>query len=314
MEYRKLIAFGKNSYVVSIPKAWIKQHKLVKGDVLHLQEGTNQIILKPGIEKSEEEKTVKISVDGKSISQIERELVPSYVNNHKTIILSGNEIKSKASEIAPLIQNLIALEIMEQDSSKIVAKDFLNMKEISIKDLVRKMDMIVQAMVQDTITMFEEDSYENINHRDKDVNRLSYLAFRAIHHGLENPSGMHKNHGLSPIDLFRYHILVSHIELIGDEARRIARYMGRIKLPKKKQQEFISLLKRGQDVYCTNIKSFFSNEPELAHKVAANKKDLLQDCEKFYLDNREIQWIAYLVDRLKRFIGSSHKMGRVTYQ
>ena len=38
MEFRKIIAFGKSSFVVSLPKAWMVAHNLVKGDVVYLEE------------------------------------------------------------------------------------------------------------------------------------------------------------------------------------------------------------------------------------------------------------------------------------
>ena len=45
MEYRKLISFGKNSFVVSLPKSWIKQNKLIKGDLIHISDNGSDLIL-----------------------------------------------------------------------------------------------------------------------------------------------------------------------------------------------------------------------------------------------------------------------------
>ena len=45
MDYRKLIAFGKNSFVISVPKQWIKQNKLNKGDLIYLDESGPNLIL-----------------------------------------------------------------------------------------------------------------------------------------------------------------------------------------------------------------------------------------------------------------------------
>ena len=45
MEYRKLISFGKSSYVVSLPKSWVVQNKLKKGDLLYFDEKEKDLIL-----------------------------------------------------------------------------------------------------------------------------------------------------------------------------------------------------------------------------------------------------------------------------
>ena len=38
MEFRKLMAFGNSSFVVSVPKAWVEKNRLKKGDVLVVDE------------------------------------------------------------------------------------------------------------------------------------------------------------------------------------------------------------------------------------------------------------------------------------
>ena len=45
MEVRKLIQFGGNSYVISLPKKWIKLHSLEKGDPIYLDFDKDRIIL-----------------------------------------------------------------------------------------------------------------------------------------------------------------------------------------------------------------------------------------------------------------------------
>ena len=314
MEYRKLISFGKSSFVVSIPKPWINKQGLKKGDVLYFNENENNLILSTEEKEMYEDKEKLINVDGKTISQIQRELIPAYINNFKKITLSGKEIKDKAREIEPIVQNMIALEIMEQTSSKIIAKDFLNMNDISINNLIRKMDIITRAMIDDCGNMFNEDTYENINHRDKDVNRLSYLVYRVINYGFDRPSFAVKQFKMSNHELVKYHLLAYIIESIADESRRIARYMRKVKLSKEKQRKFISLFNSAKENYVETMKAFHTHDINLALSVADTKKALMGSCENFYLENSNIQWIAYLIDRLKRMIGSVHKLGRLVYQ
>ena len=38
MEFRKLISFGKTSFVMSLPKGWVVKNKLKKGDLIALEE------------------------------------------------------------------------------------------------------------------------------------------------------------------------------------------------------------------------------------------------------------------------------------
>ena len=47
MEYRKLMAFGNSSFIVSVPKAWVEKNRLKKGDVLMVEQKPNELILAP---------------------------------------------------------------------------------------------------------------------------------------------------------------------------------------------------------------------------------------------------------------------------
>ena len=315
MEYRKIISFGKNSFVVSIPKPWIRQNKLGKGDLIYIEENETYLVLHPRPkENQKEERTITITVDKKSISQIQRELIPAYINNNRTIILVGEDLKKKAATIEPIIQNLIALEIMEQTSTKIVARDFLDMKDISIMELIRKMDVITRAMLEDCLNMYEEDTYTSINHRDKDVNRLSYLIFRAINFGFENPTYMLKKYKLDSHDLLHYYLLTHHLEATADDVRRIARYMQKTSMDPENQKKFTSLLAKAKQNYLDTLKAFYTQQTDLAQKVAERKANIIKECEQFIEKHKQDEWIGSLVTHFKRLIANIHKLGRIVYE
>ena len=61
MEYRKLISFGKSSFVVSIPKPWINKQNLKKGDVLYFEETEENLILSAKEKETDEEKKTTIN-------------------------------------------------------------------------------------------------------------------------------------------------------------------------------------------------------------------------------------------------------------
>lgn len=317
MEYRKLISFGKSSFVVSLPKSWVVQNKLKKGDLISFDELGNSLQLFPreAHENNEEEKEFTIAVDGKNLEQIQREVIPAYINNYKTIILRGKELKEKAVEINKIIQNLIALEIMEQTSDKIVARDFLDMRDISISNLIRKMDTIIRAMIQDSVQTFKEDNYENIMHRDKDVNRISYLVFRVVKYGLNNQTFLLKKYKLNVLDLFNYQWLVTYLEAIADEVKRTSRYMRLSKkLPDKEKKEFERLYSEVMASYLDTMKAYHTNNISLAHSIAGKRPQLIQACEDFFLRNASVQWVGHLTDRLKRMLSDIHHLGRIIYQ
>lgn len=315
MEYRKLISFGKSSYVVSLPKSWVRQNKLNKGDLIYFDEKEKDLILSIHTgDKDKKEKEITINVDGKGIRRIQREIISAYIKDYKTITLLGEELKDKAKEIQATIQNLMALEVMEQTSRKIVARDFLDMNNISLFNLVRKIDVIIRAMIEDCEKMFGEDNYENISHRDNDVNRLSFLVFRIIDFGLNNSSFMYKKHDLTSQNLLHLWWFVFNLETVGDEVKRIARYMKQVKLDKKQQEKFLVLLAEAKEGYLKMMKAFHNHDEDLAHAVLESKEEIIHECENFYLTNRKVENVGLLVEKLKSMITTMHNLGRVIYQ
>ena len=314
MEYRKLISFGKSSYVVSLPKSWVQNNKLEKGDLIHFNENGFGLVLCPKKVDGKKEKEIKINVDRKSMRRLQREIISAYIKDFKTITLVGSEIKDKAIKIQDTIKNLMALEVMEQTSQKIVAKDFLDIQNISVFNLIRKMDVTVRSMLEDCGKGFDEDNIENIHLRDQDINRLSFLSFRIIEYGLENSTFMYKKHYLDNKKLLSLWWLVFNIEKIGDGVKRVARNMREVNLDVKEKEKFLELLSEAKNAYSDLMKSFHNKEKETTHKMLEAKYDLIEKCEDFYLINKNRENVGLLVEKLKTMVVSVHNLGEVVYQ
>src|SRR5210317_127486 len=124
MDFRRIIAFGKSSHVVSLPKHWLNENNLNKGDLVYLEQDFDKLIVMPK-EKNEEkeERKAVINVDNKEFKLIKREISSAFINYNDYIVLKGKSLPKYAKDIVKVIHNLIALEIMEQSAEKIVARD-----------------------------------------------------------------------------------------------------------------------------------------------------------------------------------------------
>ena len=313
MEYRKLISFGKSSYVVSLPKPWIGQNKLKKGDLIYMEEnGQNLMLSKSTVKDGEEEKTKVINIDGKSFPLIMREVNSGYIQNYRSIILKGKEIKDKVKEIQQIFQNLIALEVMEQTSDSVVAKDFLNMDQVSIEELIRKMDIIARTMLNETISSISKDNYGNINERDKDVNRLYFLLYRAVLYNLEHLSNAMKKYKLGPADLLNKHFIGFYIEGIADEARRTARFIRQVKGGAKDKATLISFLGKVEQHYINTMKAYYDKDVEYALKQSDSKALLNKELDVIDSKSQDLNFVT-ATSRIRRLISYVHSLGRLVY-
>ena len=284
METRKIISFGNSSYVISMPKSWVRENKLKKGDLLNVEEKKDELVIFTGQnEKKEEPKSIVILVDHKDTDMVRTEVVSAYLNNYDIIEIKG-EIKGSLEKDAPkikaILRNLTGMEIIQQDSTKIVAKDLLNLKEISIPTLIRRMDNIVRSMIIDSIDCLKEDHYESIYERDLDVNRLVYLSYRVLRAAMMDTK-LAKALGETNVQLLSDWIMVTKLEKVGDKSKRIARHMRCANLTEEEKKELESILNSIKDAYYDVMKAYYKREIETAFRIEVINKEKIARCNQF---------------------------------
>lgn len=284
MEFRKLIRFGKNSYVISIPKPWVEKNKLKKGDTIYINENLDglQINVREKKKISEQIRAIIINTKAKALNQIQTEIVSAYLAGYNIMEIRGEDISKDAPKIKAILKELAGIELVEETSSKIVAKDLMNMEEISIKVLIRRIDLLIRGVIDDLIKSIDEDQYESIFQRDIEVNRLNYLTKRVIRFACDNEK-IREKFKKKAIDLIGDWRISGYLESIGDCTKRIARALNKVELKPKGKKElenlFILLKKRYLDV----MKAYHTKDLNLTLKIELESKKrlkLINDFEK----------------------------------
>jgi phosphate uptake regulator len=305
MEYRKIIEFGKSSYVISLPKSWLSQKNLKKGDVVYLDSEGDNIVLYPGESKQEgDSRKVTINAAGMTPNEIKLHLISKYIRNFDEITIVSDDMKSKAKDIRTIVHDMMALEVVEEDASKMVTRAFLNMEDIAPLNMLRKMDTITREMLSDSSRSFEEDRQENIAERDFDVNRISYLIFRSVRYLQRNPAAAKKN-SFSQHDLLGIWMAAFNIEKIADRAKRVAKIMKRAKMKKQDQKEFSSLYAAVARYYSDALDTFFARDVEKAFRLATYQKKLVKQCRDFDRQNWNYDYVPVLVENMNALISNS---------
>lgn len=308
MEYRKIIEFGKSSYVVSLPKSWLKDRKLGKGDTVYVgHQGDNLIFSPAKADRSKHVRKAAIDVTNMTKDEIRIQIISHYIRNFNEITLTADNMQSKAKEIRTIIHDMMALEVVEEDASKIVTKDFIHTDDISPMELLKKMDMITQEMILDAKNTFKEDRYANISERDTDVNRLSYLVFRTLRNIQTNP-GNAREKGFDHDMYLAMWMAAVKIESIADDTKRIAKLMRRLDFGKSETKQFERLYSLIEKYYKDCMKAFYSRDTEAAFKLISQKKKLIKQCRDFYRQNWNHEWVSIIMEKMKSQIASSKSL------
>jgi phosphate uptake regulator len=315
MEPRKLIQFGNSSHVISIPTDWLKKNRLNKGDVVYLSEnGNNELLLSPGfVGKKEELRKVVIDVKDKPFESLHREIVSNYVAGYDVMEFVGDDVDAKSKDIRSILRNLTFLEIINHTRERIVARNFLDIKEISIDDVIRRVDTLVRTMLKDSLSSIKGDNlYDVLSEKDFDVNRLSFMLLRTIKLLFNDPRLLN-NVKLTNNQLLGKWMLIMHIEKVADEARRISKFLGMTELNKKAAEDLERLYIEIEDDYINAMKSYYLDDKRLAYNIASRKGKLIDDCDEYFRRYRE-PIVAGIIEKMKGMITHIRDIVRVVYE
>ena len=306
LEYRKLIKFGNSSHVISLPGEWIKKNNLSKGDVVYLDiNGNSDVILTTEKKVYKEHKsTTTIDTKGKTLLDIKRLIISAYINDCRIIKIIGPEVEKNLKFLRDTLNNLVAIEIIEQSKENIVAQDFLSIKETSFDKIIRRMDILIKSNFEDINFETKEDQYENIALRDTDMNKLAYLGFRVIKRSLRDPH-VSSDLKVTYIQLLDYWQIIMKLEKIGDSIKRISRLLRSFSAQNREKKDIINLFKNTRISYNEIMKAFYTKDMEKAREIANKRKNDLFDCVKFgekYQNFRTSQMVENFKD-LHVYIG-----------
>ena len=287
MIIRRLVKAGQASHTISLPKEWLDRHKLKKGDLVYLfEKGDKELIITPESKADEEvpQKEITIPIDNKDLSTIQREITSAYINNYNTIILNGQSITKQTKDIRKMLHDFVALEVADQTANSIIAKDLLNLKEISIDKTLRRMDMLVRSMIQDSIAALDNaELAQSVQVRDYEVNRAYFLLMRLLKSSLANKQ-IADFFQLSNEKVLSYYYLTINLENFADCAKALSEYLAKEKKKDKVKQVFQSVEKN----YLEVMKAYFTKDKKLADGVALQREGLLKEASELPAGTAEL--------------------------
>lgn len=290
MQIRKLVKSGESSHTISLPKEWISNNSLKKGDLLYINEENNKLIISAEGNKDEnkKEKEIVLNVDNQDTNTLRRKTISAYINNYHLFSFIGDSLNQRLEDIRKILQNFLALEIVEQADTKIVAKDFLNIKEFSLPTTIRRMDMLTRSIISDAKKGKKES--QPLQFKDYEVDKLFFLVSRLIRSHLSANST-----DMSNVHAHYTWWIAKNLESISDSAKNISAIFSK---------DIESIYSEVENYYLECAKAYFKKDKEIADKMMEKRIDLLNKC-----DNVKDSESRHL---LKNMVNSSRNLAKIT--
>jgi len=227
-QIRKIQFTGKSSYIVSLPKDWIRDKGIKQGDqVSVVRQGSSVLEIKPvnfGRRTTQDSATLIItSKDDKHT--ITRKLISLYFLRYKTI-----NVKPKNGRVDPnqriAIRNtvkkiLMGAEITADSTNEITIQVLINLVELSIDGAFKRMLHLSKSMQNDALLALRENNKElaqEVLNSDDDVDRFSFYIVRQLTIAIENTHMLEEMGFANARDCMGYRIVVKNIERLADHA------------------------------------------------------------------------------------------------
>lgn len=218
MEARKLQHVGA-SYLISVPKHWVKSHSLDKGATVFVHERPDGLLV---IAPSLLEEPLRRSMITEP-ENLSRNILAAYLSGYDVIAVNlGNAMTpSRKREVKRMAQFLVGVEIIEEDAAMMTLQCLIP-RSIDLRTYLRRTYKIAAKMHEDAVRAFvngDQELAQDVINRDDEVDRLYFLVVRQLRRAIASPTG---DLLLSPLNLLDYRLVAKEVEAIADCCASIA--------------------------------------------------------------------------------------------
>jgi phosphate uptake regulator len=230
IEFRKVQITGKSSYIISLPKNWIKNNKIKRGDTIAiLEEEEGQLRIAKVLETKKKERSApKIVLDNLSDSELITTILGNYVMGVDNLeIMSKKEnMDSPHKKVAvDSLRNLIGFEVISESQNSIKVKNLLEPSDFHLGEVVDRLALVSSSMFKKAmkgIIDMNTVNLKEIEAQDDEVDRLYLLIQRLLILGIRDKV-IAKKIGLdSSGAAMGWSVVVRSIERIADASMEIA--------------------------------------------------------------------------------------------
>jgi len=233
MERRKIMALGRSSLVVSMPKAWLELQGLGKGDEVSLEvQSDGSLLVQSSAEPRRRGEEIHLGVEaGESEESIVRRIIGAFLDGYAVIKLSSGEVFSPDQQRAVRkIAATLYMMVMESEARSIILQTLVDESQASVASSIERMHVIAYSMCRDILAALREgnlDLARSVLSLEDDIDQLTFLLLRLIRRVAVDPV-LGRRLGLDALDCLEYQTIVGSIERIGDHATGIAESVIRV--------------------------------------------------------------------------------------
>lgn len=230
MDFRKVQRTGGNSFVVSLPKSWVREVGLKPQDAVAVVPQSDSSLLviprKEIREATKAEATIEAQ-QGADKNTILRQFISFYLAGYDTIrVISGRfDANTRSFMREGIRRKLVGVEIIEESTTGMLTQCLSGYVDLPLKKATERMTIISAGMVSDAVNVLRSDDRalgDEVIQRDDEVDRFYHFILRQLNIAVTNRSVIQEIGLNSARDCLGYRLAVKSIERVADHAAAIA--------------------------------------------------------------------------------------------
>lgn len=317
LEIRKIQITGGNSYVVSLPKSWVKDAGLkAKDAVLVLPQADMSLLVVPKADLRKETKS-EVVLEMQESSDRDtalRTFISYYLAGYDVIKLriAGSSAGLRSTLKEAIRRKLIGIEIVEETSNGITTQCLSGYSDLPLKKAIERMAIIASGMVQDAISALQTGDLglaEEVSQRDDEVDRFYHFIVRQLNMAVRNRAIIEEVGLLAARDCLGYRLAVKSIERVADHAASIARLVPSLRTEAlgKIAKEITKMSELSQKVLGQAVNALVELDTKKANDSINLTKKVIEMDEKMTsellrpgMESNTVGWFRLVLESVRR--------------
>ncbi|MGC9105916.1 MAG: PhoU domain-containing protein [Thermoprotei archaeon] len=225
---RKIQLTGGSTYIVSLPKEWVKYFNLKAGDEIEIRSDPYmRLIITPKDYRVQEKRAFpSVDCEKENVEMLVRDVISYYMAgsegvNVKVRCLSPDEREVIKSNIR---SRLLGAEIVDENNEVVSIQFVVSYKDLGINTAINRAFTISSNMLKDDLRAMKNRRPEealDVKFRDNEVDRFYFYVVRLLSQGSETLESL-KNDGYNASQVVNVFSVIRSIERISDHATRIS--------------------------------------------------------------------------------------------
>ncbi|MEM0368535.1 MAG: phosphate uptake regulator PhoU, partial [Desulfurococcaceae archaeon] len=274
MRYVRKIQFtGKSTFIVSLPKKWVLEHKLSTGSQVVIEENGPVLTIKPFSQiETKDQRIAPITIKGDEDPEtVARRVIGAYIMNYDKIV-----IKSQVS-IPPAIRNTLrrtilnklpGAEIINEDKQEIHIQVLLNSRNVTVEDALRRLTRVVNSVIEDTCSTLEKKDIslaQEVVKEDDSIDRIFFYITRLFNQVARG--FIEVENEINFTDLLVYRSLAKLLERIGDHAINVAQNALNLMGTNIELKDIYNLCRDALGIFSNSVEAIMSRNPYIVDEV-----------------------------------------------